>query len=82
MDGYAGYVVADQFDLPGVQASTYIDTDGLRRIGRVGGDDDCEVAEARIGRYGRWCLTLHGEESPCARYALEFVFTAFDEVDA
>jgi hypothetical protein len=27
-------------------------------------------------------LALHGEQSPCARYALEFVFTAFDEVDA
>jgi hypothetical protein len=27
-------------------------------------------------------LVLHGEQSPWSGYALKFVFTAFDEVDA
>jgi hypothetical protein len=27
-------------------------------------------------------LALHGEESPSARYTLEFVFAPFEEVDA
>jgi hypothetical protein len=39
------------------------------------------AVEARIGRCSV-VLAVHGEQSPGARYALEFVFTAFDEVDA
>jgi hypothetical protein len=58
----------------------------LARPGAESGVDrgsDLDVgAEARIGRYGAVALAVHGEQSPCARNALEFVFTTVDEIDA